>query len=77
MEKHENFEEMSIVELEDRLELGSRCLCRNGDGGDGGSGDGSDGGDGGSGTGEVPITVDVTPSLPGGEELIPDELTPR
>lgn len=65
MEKHENFEEMSIVELEDRLELTSRCLCRVGDGGDGGH----DGGDGGSGTGTVPI--DVSPSLPVGEILEP------
>jgi hypothetical protein len=45
------FEELSVTELEDRLELSGRCTCRSG--GDGGSG-GGDGGDGGDPKIEVP-----------------------
>ncbi len=45
------FEELSVTELEDRLELAGRCTCRSG--GDGGSGPGSPGG--GGGTVDIPI----------------------
>lgn len=51
------FEELSVTELEDRLELAGRCTCRSGgDGGDGG--DGGSGGDGGGG-GDLDINLDV------------------
>ena len=51
------FEELSVTELEDRLELAGRCTCRSG--GDGGSG-GGDGGDGGDPEIKVPISVETT-----------------
>ena len=48
------FEELSVTELEDRLELAGRCTCRSG--GDGGSG-GGDGGDG----GDPKVDIEIQP----------------
>ena len=57
--REELFNELDVHELEDRLELVSRCLCRNG--GDGGDGNGGTGGDGGGG-GEADVDATITPT---------------